>query len=188
MPDPSPIFRASGATASCLGRDRPNPVIFGAARADAWLGGAHDTIEQGLEDAFGRWFVTPAARTRVLAATLEAGLDSAYARPLDLVPAAPVDASDAAAMREVVADAVLARLATMNFVDTDFGATLEGLAHEFRAMHVTDIRAFREAVTPEPYPGIPTEDVYIGSWLGTHTEVVVERATGEVVSTLVEID
>ena len=162
--------------------------LVGAARADAWLAGAHDTIEQGLEDAFGRWFVTPAGRERVLAATLEAGLDTAYARPLDLVPAAPVVATDAAAMRQVVADAVLAQLTTMDFIDTDFGRTLEGLAHEFRAMHVTDIRAFRETVTPEPYPGIPSEDVYIGSWLGTHTEVVVERATGAVVSTLVEID
>jgi hypothetical protein len=35
---------------------------------------------------------------------------------------------------------------------------------------------------------MPTEDVYIGDWLGAHTEVVVDRATGTVLSTLVELD
>jgi hypothetical protein len=162
--------------------------LVDAVRADAWLAGAHDTVEQGLGDALGRWLVTPAARTRVLAAVVEAGIDTAYARPLDLVMPAPVVPGDAAAMRQVAADAVLAQLATMNFVDTDFGATLEGLAHDFRAMHVASIRAFRETITPEPYPGVPTEDVYIGEWLGAHTEVVVVRATGALVSTLVELD
>ena len=146
-------------------------------------------IEQGLENAFGRWLVTPAARSRVLAATLETGLDTAYARPLDLVPVSPVnphgccrDAPGRGRCR------VLAQIATMDFIDTDFERTLEGLAHEFRSTHVASIRAFRETVVPEAYPGIPTEDVYIGDWLGAHTEVVVVRATGALVSTLVELD
>ena len=91
-------------------------------------------------------------------------------------------------MRQVAADAVLARIATMNFVDSDFERTVEQLAHEFRAQHVESIRAFRESITPEPYPGMPTEDVYTGDWLGAYTEVVTERATGAVLSTLVELD
>ncbi len=162
--------------------------LVGSARADAWLAGAHDDVQQDLEMAFGRWLVTPAARTRVLAATLEAGLDSAYARPLEVVPLAPVVPGDAAAMRQVAADAVLAKVAAMDFVDSEFGQTLEGLAHQFRAMHVASIRAFRETIAAEPYPGKPDEDVYIGEWLGTHVEVEVVRATGAVVSTLVELD
>jgi hypothetical protein len=162
--------------------------LVGAARTDAWLAGAGDTVEQNLEDMFGRWFITASGRDKALAHALDAGIDTAYARPLELVPPAPVVPADAAAMRQVAADAVLARIATMNFVDSDFERTLEQLAHEFRAQHVDSIRAFRETITPEPYPGIPTEDVYIGDWLGAHTEVVVERATGAVVSTLVELD
>lgn len=162
--------------------------LVGPARADAWLAGAGDTVEQNLEDMFGRWFVTASGRDKALARALEAGIDTAYARPLDLVPATPVVPGDAAAMRQVAADAVLARIATMNFVDSDFERTLEQLAHEFRAQHVSSIRAFRETVTPEPYPGMPTEDVYIGDWLGAHTEVVTDRASGAVLSTLVELD
>ena len=162
--------------------------LVGSARADAWLAGAHDDVAHVLDAARGRWFAKDAARTRVLAALLEAGIDTAYARPLDLVPAAPVVPGDAAAMRQVAADAVLAKIATMDFIDTDFGRTLEGLAHEFRAMHVASIRAFRETIAAEPYPGKPDEDVYVGEWLGTHVEVEVVRATGAVASTLVELD
>jgi hypothetical protein len=162
--------------------------LVGAARADAWLAGTGDTIEAKLEAAFGRWFVTASGRDKALAAALEAGLDTAYARPLDLVPPAPVLPTDAAAMRQVAADAVLAHIASMNFVDSDFDRTLEQLAHEFRDQHVESIRAFRESIAAEPYPGIPTEDVYTGDWLGAYTEVVTDHASGAVISTLVELD
>src|SRR3569623_1200731 len=162
--------------------------LVDAARADAWLAGAHDDVAHVLDDARGRWFAKAAARTRVLAALLEAGIDAASAHPLALVPATPVVPGDAAAMRQVAADAVLAQLATMSFIDSDFGRTLAGLAREFRAMHVASIRAFRETIAAAPYPGEPDEDVYIGEWLGTHVAVEVVRATGAVVSTLVELD
>jgi hypothetical protein len=162
--------------------------LVGTTRADAWLGGAGDTVEANLEAMFGRWYVTASGRDKALAAAVETGIDTAYARPLDLVPAAPVVPTDAAAMRQVAADAVLARIATMNFVDSDFERTLEQLAHEFRAQHVSSIRAFRETIAAEPYPGMPTQDVYIGDWLGAHTEVVTDRASGAVISTLVELD
>ena len=48
------------------------------------------------------------------------------------------------------------------------------------------VGAFRTSVDAEPY--MTTKDVYIGDWLGLHTEVVIDRATGAVDSTLVEID
>jgi len=163
-------------------------ALAGADHADAWLFGAKETVEDQLHGVFGRWFVTATARTTVLAGALEAGLDRAYARPLELVePHAPVP-GNAAAMRQVAADAVLAELAAMDFVHTEFQRTLESLTHEFRAMHVADIQAFRTTVAPEPYPGQPDWDVYIGSWLGCHTEIAVERATGVVTQRLVEID
>lgn len=162
--------------------------LAGADRADAFLQGAHQTIESHLEQQLGRWFITPAGRDASLAAALESGLDTVYARPLDvLVPHVAVH-GNAAAMRQVAADAVLAELARMDFAHSEFARTLEDLTHEFRAQHVASIRAFRETIVPEVYPGIASRDVYIGDWLGLHTEVVIERATGAVVSTLVEID
>jgi len=73
-------------------------------------------------------------------------------------------------------------------VHSEFARTLEDLTHEFRAMHVADIKRFREMVQPEPYPGQPTWDVYVDRWLGLHTEVAIERTTGVIKAVLVEID
>ena len=162
--------------------------LAGSDKANEWLFNAKQTVETQLERQFGRWYLSQAARTTALGAAVETGLDLAYARPLDLVePHAPI-AGNAAAMRQVAADAVLAELASMDFVHTEFARTLEDLTHEFRAMHVADIKRFREEVEPEPYPGQPTWDVYIDRWLGLHTEVAIERTTGVIKSVLVEID
>ena len=49
-------------------------------------------------------------------------------------------------MRQVAADAVLAELARMDFLHTEFSRTLEDLTHQFRTQHVDDIRAFRETI------------------------------------------
>jgi hypothetical protein len=68
------------------------------------------------------------------------------------------------------------------------GRALEGGLDGAYAQHVASIRAFRETVAAEPYPGSTTNDVYIGDWLAAHTEVVVECTTGTVISTLVELD
>ena len=163
-------------------------ALAGADKADAWLFGAKETVEGELQDQFGRWYLSTAARGTALAAALERGLDHAYARPLDVVEPHAAVPGDAAAMRQVAADAVLAELAAMDFVHSEFARPLEDLTHEFRARHVADIQAFRTSVDPEPYPGQPTWDVYIGSWLGLHTEIAVERATGVVTQRLVEID
>lgn len=162
--------------------------LVGSDKANEWLFNAKQTVEGELQKQFGRWYLSPTARTTALAAAVETGLDVSYARPLDLVePHAPIVGDDAA-MRHVVADAVLGELASMDFLHTEFARTLEDLTHQFRAMHVADIKRFRETVQPEPYPGQPTWDVYIDRWLGCHTEVAIERTTGVIKSVLVEID
>lgn len=76
----------------------------------------------------------------------------------------------------------------MDFVHSEVARTLDDLTRQFRAQHVADIKTFRETVQPEPYPGQPTWDIYIDRWLGLHTEVAIERATGVIKSVLVEID
>lgn len=162
--------------------------LVGTARAPQFVTTAQTSVGTALDGIGGRWYLTADARTAALTVAADRGIDGAYARPLALVPAAPVTPTDAAAMRQVAADAVLGELATMDLLHTEFGRTLDDLVHEFRAQHVASIRAFRETVFAEPYPGSTTNDVYVGEWLGTHVEVTIERATGKVLDTLVEID
>ena len=162
--------------------------LVGSDKANEWLFNAKQTVETQLQLQFGRWYLSAAARTTALTAAVETGFDLSYARPLDLVePHAPI-VGNAAAMRQVVADAVLGEIARMDFLHSEFARTLEDLTHEFRAMHVADIKRFREQVQPEPYPGQPTWDVYVDRWLGLHTEVAIERTTGVIKTVLVEID
>ncbi|NVB79570.1 MAG: hypothetical protein HOV81_14330 [Kofleriaceae bacterium] len=163
-------------------------ALVGADKANEFLFAAKQVVEGKLEQQLGRWYLSAGARQTALDGALEGGLDVAYARPFDYLEAHAAVPGNAAAMRNVAADAVLAELDRMDFVHTEFARTLEDLTHEYRAMHVADIAEFRTNVEPEPYPGQPTWDVYIGSWLGCHTEVAIERATGNVVQTLVEID
>jgi hypothetical protein len=160
--------------------------LVGAVRADPFLYGALQTVEDRLQKAFGRWFLSTATRDLVLDGVVDAGFDAAYARPLELVDPIAPQPGNVATMRNVAADAVLAELASKDFVHSEFARTLESLTHQFHAQHVGDIEAFRETVVAEPY--MTTKDVYIGSWLGLYTEVVIDRATGTVESTLVEID
>ncbi len=163
-------------------------LLVGADRAESFLFGAKQTVEAKLEGLFGRWYLSAAARSTALGGALETGLDVAYARPLDVIePHAPVP-GNAAAMRHIAADAVLAEVAAIDFLHSEFARTLEDLAHQFRAQHVAGIGELRTSIAPVPYPGTPAWDVYVGRWLGLHTEVVIERATGAVVRTLVEID
>lgn len=161
-------------------------ALVGTDRADQFLGGAEQQVNAELEGMFGRWYLGAAARDAQLDLAVERGFDMAYSFPLDYVEAAPVDPSDAAAMREVAADAVLRELARMDFVHSEFARSLESLVHEFRAQHLASIKAFRETIAPEPY--MSTKHVFVGDWLGLYTEVVVDQASGNVESTLVEID
>ena len=70
------------------------------------------------------------------------------------------------------------------------GAGLGALSGSMADVGIDDdfIKAVRDEVQPEPYPGQPTWDVYIDRWLGLHTEVAIERTTGVIKSVLVEID
>jgi hypothetical protein len=163
-------------------------ALVGSDKANEWLFGAKETVEGELQQQFGRWYLSANARTQMLGAALERGLDHAYARPLDIVEAHVAVPGNAAAMRNVAADAVLAELNAMDFVHSEFARSLESLTHEYRAQHIADIKEFRDSVVPEPYPGHPEWDVYVGRWLGLHTEIAVVRTTGDVVQRLVEID
>jgi len=177
---------AGGATAGTAAGRRDADALVGPDRADQFLYGAEQTVNSELEGMFGRWFLGASTLDTQLDLAVTRGFDRAYARPLDVVEPHTAVPGDAAAMRQVVADAVLAELARKDFVHSEFARSLEELVHEFRAQHLASIAAFRTSVVAEPY--LTTKDVYIGDWLGLHTEVVIDRATGTVESTLVEID
>jgi hypothetical protein len=159
-------------------------ALVGRDKANEWLFGAKEFVEVELQQIFGRWTITQAARKTLLDRALEGGLDHAYARPLDVVEGHSATAN----IHDIVGDAVLAEIARMDLVHTEFSRSLEQLVHEYRAQHIASIGAFRTTVEAEPYPGHPAWDVYVGDWLGTYTEVTVDRATKQVVNTLVEID
>jgi hypothetical protein len=179
-------LHAAGTTlATAAARSDANALV-GSDRADAFLGGAEETVNSELEGMFGRWFLGTATRDAQLDLAVARGFDRAYARPLDVVEPHAAVPGDANAMRQVAADAVLAELARMDFVHTEFARSLESLVHEYRAQHVGSIGAFRTVIDAEPY--MTTQDVYVGDWLGLHTEVVIDRSSGHVDSTLVEID
>jgi hypothetical protein len=163
-------------------------ALVGTDKANEWLFGAKETVEGELQLQFGRWYLSANARSQMMGAALERGLDRAYARPLDIVEPHAAVPGNAAAMRQVAADAVLAEIDAMDFVHTEFARSLESLTHEYRAQHIASLKEFRETIDPEPYPGHPEWDVYVGRWLGLHTEVTVVRTTGDVVQRLVEID
>lgn len=155
--------------------------LVGADRVEQLVGGAEQTIEGRLEALFGQRFADVPARTAALTAATDAAIDAVYARPLDVVePHAPVP-NDLAAMRQVAADALLAELARFDFVGSEYARPLEQLTRQFRARHVADIRAFREA-------GELDGRAFIGRWLDPYVEVVMDPATGAAVSVLVEID
>jgi hypothetical protein len=163
--------------------------LVGADRVEAFLEGARQTVERRLEDQFGRWYLSAATRDAALAAALDGGIDRAVARPMELIEPHPVvGAADVAGTRQVVADALLAHLATLDLRATEFSRPLEELARVYRAQHVASVRAFRETIAPEPYPGHPEWDVYIGNWLGAYVEVSVRKTDGSVANLLFEID
>jgi len=162
--------------------------LVGADRVEAFLDNAKQMVESNLEDLFGRWYLSATTRDAALSKALEDGLDTMTARPLDwLEPRTPAP-GDVAATRQLVADAVLAHVGSMDLRVTEWGKPMEQLVHEFRAQHVQSIRNFRESVSPEPWPTHPEWDLYVGDWLGAYVEVTVLKSTGEVVNVLLEID
>ena len=155
--------------------------LVGTDRVEQLVGGAEQTIEHRLEGLFGGRYPDVAARTVALTAAVDAAIDAVYARPFDIVePHGPV-AGNLAAMRQVAADALLAKLATFDFIHSEYARPLEELTRQFRARHVADVRALREA-------GQLEGRVFVGNWLDPHVEVTMNSATGAAVDVLIEID
>ncbi|MCE9580147.1 MAG: hypothetical protein K8W52_43930 [Deltaproteobacteria bacterium] len=162
--------------------------LVGADHAASFTDAVRARTHAAAQTLGGRWYLSATVRGARLAAAVDGALDAAYARPLALVPAhAPVP-GDAAATRQVVADAVLAYVATQDYLHSEFGRSLDDLAREFRAQHVASLRAFRETEDIFVDPAHPDRPIYLGAWLGAHTEVTIDQPTGAAVNVLVELD
>src|SRR4029079_7525133 len=98
-----------------------------------------------------------------------------HALPLSFAGAHAPAAGDAQRTRDVVADAVLAHVARQDYLHSEFGRSYDDLVHEFRRPHVDSVRDFRAA--PDDVftaTGDPNQVIYLGAWLGAHTEVTVD--------------
>lgn len=163
-------------------------ALVGSDRADEFLAHASTAIVDDVQHTGGRWFLDAQGRDAVLDAVVEDAFDRAYAFPLAGFAPRPAAPGDEAATRQLVADALLGYLAQQDYLHSEFGRSYVQLAHEYRAQHLASLRAFRETVAREDYPGMPGTDVYVADWLGAYTEVSVEAATGVVSRVYVELD
>ncbi|MEO8705408.1 MAG: hypothetical protein ABI867_35530 [Kofleriaceae bacterium] len=164
-------------------------ALAGTDRVTAFTTALRGSLATEIQSTRGLWLVSQTARATVLASTIDGAFDAAYARPLALLgaPHAPVP-DNVAAARQVAADALLAYLATQDYLHSEFGRSYDALTKELRSQHVQSLREFRETSTPESFPSIPNIDFYVGQWIGTHTEIQIDRTTGAAVNVLVEID
>ena len=85
-------------------------ALVGSDKANEFLFIAKEAAESKLQLQYGRWYLSAAARQTALDAALEAGLDVAYARPFSYLEPHGAIPGNAASMRNVAADAVLAEL------------------------------------------------------------------------------
>ena len=166
-----------------MGFAKDATALVGADRAPALRTNLRAQIASRLNDSLNLWLLSDKAKQAVL--DVEPQLDRAYANPLALVPAAQPSPGNVAKTRQVVADALLSYLQTTDYENSEFSRSYLELTRVFRTQHVASLRAFRETVTPEVF-GSTT--YYIDRWLGTHTEIGVDPATGKVTSVLVELD
>ncbi len=162
--------------------------LVGPARVDALVSGTQQAAHDRLDGLLGRWYLTSTARTTALAGAADRVVLDTYARPLALVaPTTPVPA-DAAVVRSVAADALLAELATHDFAATALEQSYPELVAGQLAAHVASLRELRETAAIEPYPGMPGVDVLTGRWLGLYFEVTIDHATGTARSVVIEFD
>jgi hypothetical protein len=138
----------------------------------------------------GRWYLSAATRDARLAAASTGTFDAAYARPLQFVAPHTPAPGDAALSWQVAADALLAYLATQDYLHSEFERTLDQLTTEFRAQHVQSLNEFRTHTNIEDFTdaSLPHSVIYIGQWLGTHTEITIDTDTGAATNVLVELD
>jgi hypothetical protein len=162
-------------------------ALVGADKSEELQFLVEQTAQSRFENLFGTWYVDAAARDAAVAAAIEGVFDLAYARPLTLggEPHAPAP-GNLAGTRQVIADALLTYLDGVDLTNTEFGRPLEVLAHEYRARHVADLRAWRETATAQDAGN--GRDVYVGNWLDPYVEITVVRATGVVENVFFEID
>jgi hypothetical protein len=161
--------------------------LVGADRAVQLTSGASARASAAIDQQGGRWYLSKATRDGVVASTIDGAFDAAYARPLALVSARVAAPGDAAATRQVAADALLGQIATQDFLHSEMARTVEQLTRELRAQHVADVRAFRDGTDIELFVD-GANDIFIGRWLGLHSEVTIERASGVATHVLIEID
>lgn len=161
--------------------------LVGGDRAGGFAAAVRAKGAAAIDDQGGRWYLSAATRDGAVTAAIDATVDGAYARPLAYSAVHAPAPGDAAATRQVAADALLAQLAVQDFVHSGLGRTLEQLTRELRAQHVASVRAFRDGAGIELFAD-GGNDIFIGAWLGLHTEVTIERATGVATRVLVEID
>lgn len=162
--------------------------LVGSARAPDLTNAARNVIAGRLDAEHGTWLLSATARTTVLAMATEVPLDDAYAFPLSFVDGLEPAPGDAAATRHVAADALLGYLRTTDYEHSELGRSYLALTKELRAQHVASLGAFRAESELVTFPSLPDVEYYVGRWLGLHTEVTVDRATGEVTGVLVELD
>lgn len=158
-------------------------ALVGAARTAQLVEGASQTIESRLEQLFGGYYASAAARDAAAAEAVDGGLDVAYARPLDLVEAIQ---TNAARLNDVAADALLLELAHMDLASTEFGRSLEVLAHDYRARHLASIAELRNGGAELIENG--SERTYVSRWLDAYVEVTVSADSGSALRVYVEID
>ncbi len=161
-------------------------ALIGSDRLDPFTEGVEQTINDRLEQMVGRRYANAGARDAAVTAEIDAVIDLAYARPLDIYgephPAAP---GNLVGTRHAVADALLLYLDSIDLEHTEFGRPLEVLARQYRSQHVAAIRAFRTTVEPDAQGD---SDIFISNWLNPYVEISVVRATGVVSGVFFEID
>lgn len=162
--------------------------LVGSARASDLASATRNVIAGRLDAETGVWLLSATARTAVLATATEVPLDDAYAFPLSFVDGLEPVPGNVAATRQVAADAILGYLKTTDYEHSEFGRSYLALTKEYRAQHVASLKAFREASELVTFPSMPNVEYYVGEWLGTHTEVTVDRTTGAPTGVLVELD
>ncbi len=179
---------ADARLADPAGFARDATALVGADHAAAFIAAVGARSGAAIDALGGRWYLSATVRAARLGAAVDGAFDAAYARPLALVPAHAPAPGDAAGTRQVVADAVLAHVATQDYVVSALGRSLDELTRVFRAQHVASLRALRETEDIFVDPAHPGAPIYLGAWLGLHTEVTLDAATGAATHVLVEID
>lgn len=162
--------------------------LAGADRAGELAATVREVIFGRLAREAGAWLLTATARAKVLATATEVPLDEAYAYPLSFVDGHEPAPGNVAGSRQYAADALLGYLRTADYEHSALGRSYLELTKVFRARHVASLRAFREAAELVTFPTMPTIDYYVGDWIGLHTEVTLDRTTGETAGVLVEVD